>query len=142
MYYLSDAADDYARALEASENDALPLESARPLSGETQIIVWDLIHTANRADSRNLAEAVCDGLKSARVPSLDRGVKTARFAVLKGSRMPAVLVEVGFISNPLEGKRLDSPDYRQQLADGIHHGIGVYTAKREYRWAKSNEPAR
>ncbi len=131
VFYLSDATDDHARALEAAENDSLPLETGEPVSSDTEVIVWDLLNTAFRAESRTLADAVCRGLKAVRVPSENRGVKSARFAVLKGSRMPAVLVEVGFITNPSESGWLNLPDYRQRLADGIRQGIGRYAANVE-----------
>ncbi len=128
VFYLSDATDDHARALEAAENDSLPLETEEAVSSDTEVIVWDLLNTAFRAESRELAGSVCRGLKAVRVPSEDRGVKSARFAVLKGSRMPAILVEVGFVTNPSESGWLNLPDYRQRLADGIKQGIGGYAA--------------
>ena len=126
VYYLSDATDDHARALESVENGDLPVDTKARMSADTQVIVWDLLNSAYRTQSRDLADAVCRGLRSVRVPFENRGVKSARFAVLKGSRMPAVLIEVGFITNPSEGSSLKMPGYRQRLADGIRHGIGTF----------------
>ncbi|OQY47778.1 MAG: hypothetical protein B6240_05380, partial [Desulfobacteraceae bacterium 4572_87] len=51
------------------------------------------------------------------------GVKQAPFYVLIGAQMPAVLVEVGFLSNDTERKRLISKDYQDRLAAGICEGI-------------------
>lgn len=123
VYALSEATDDHARALEASENASLPLEGGEAVASETETIVWDLLYTEHRAESLDLAAQVCRGLKQAQLPSQNRGVKTARFAVLKGSRMPSILVEIGFISHPAEETRLRTASYRQRLAEGIHNGI-------------------
>jgi N-acetylmuramoyl-L-alanine amidase len=85
--------------------------------------VWDLLYTEYRAESVDLARAICRGLSKSGAGSKNRGVKSARFAVLKGSRMPAILVEVGFLSNASEEQKLRSPSYRQRLAEGIRNGI-------------------
>lgn len=54
---------------------------------------------------------------------IDRGVKTAKFVVLEETKMPAVLTEVAFISNPEEEKKLADPAFRQKAAEGIARGI-------------------
>ena len=127
MYYLSEATDDHARALQAAENASLPQEMAEGVeSEETEAIVWDLLYTEHRAESTELAASVCRGLKRERIPSQNRGVKSARFAVLKGSRMPAILVEIGFITHKAEEARLRSASYRQVLAEGIRSGIVAF----------------
>jgi N-acetylmuramoyl-L-alanine amidase len=56
----------------------------------------------------------------------DRGVKRARFAVLRDTTMPAILVEAGFMSHPTEGKKIFNPAYRQQMARAIVEGILNY----------------
>jgi N-acetylmuramoyl-L-alanine amidase len=56
----------------------------------------------------------------------DRGVKMAPFVVLIGTIMPAVLAEIGFVTNPKEEALLKRPDYRQKLADAIFHGVAKY----------------
>ena len=53
----------------------------------------------------------------------DRGVKDANFYVIKYTNMPAVLVEIGFITNPTEEKLLGSPDFQRKAALGIYRGI-------------------
>uniref|UniRef100_A0A7C4JSI0 N-acetylmuramoyl-L-alanine amidase n=1 Tax=Thermodesulfobacterium geofontis TaxID=1295609 RepID=A0A7C4JSI0_9BACT len=58
--------------------------------------------------------------------TIDRGVKYAPFLVLVGTRMPAILVEVGFISNPIEEKRLRDQQYLEKVAEGIAKGIEIY----------------
>jgi len=55
--------------------------------------------------------------------SADRGVKRARFVVIKQNVLPAILVEGGFVSNRMESARVNRPDYRQSLAEAIARGI-------------------
>ncbi|MBP5530684.1 MAG: N-acetylmuramoyl-L-alanine amidase, partial [Lentisphaeria bacterium] len=61
-----------------------------------------------------------------RTGAFDRGVKRARFAVLKDIDAPGVLVEVGFVSNPREEQMMLNPAYRDKIARGIAEGIIVY----------------
>lgn len=56
----------------------------------------------------------------------DRGVKRARFAVLRDVKMPAALVECGFISNNGDCAKLLNPSYRQQLAQGVAQAVIRY----------------
>ena len=56
----------------------------------------------------------------------DRGVKRARFAVLRDLSAPGVLVEVGFISNRAEEKKLNSREYQEKIAKGIVAGVIAY----------------
>jgi len=53
----------------------------------------------------------------------DRGVKRARFVVIKQNVLPAILVEGGFVSNHMEAARVNRPDYRQSLAQAIARGV-------------------
>jgi N-acetylmuramoyl-L-alanine amidase len=56
----------------------------------------------------------------------DRGVKRARFVVLKENRLPAVLIEGGFLSNRQESARISTPEYRQKIAELIANGIQFF----------------
>ena len=55
--------------------------------------------------------------------SADRGVKRARFVVIKQNVLPAILVEGGFVSNRMEAARVNQPSYRQSLAEAIARGV-------------------
>ncbi len=55
--------------------------------------------------------------------SADRGVKRARFVVIKQNVLPAILVEGGFVSNHMEAARVNQADYRQHLAQAIARGV-------------------
>ncbi len=81
----------------------------------------------NRFDAKNMLLAY--QIQKAMVRSLpvaDRGVKRARFAVLRDARVPAVLIEAGFMSHPQESKRILDPQYRRRLARAIADGILAY----------------
>ncbi|MDK2960711.1 MAG: N-acetylmuramoyl-L-alanine amidase [Bacillota bacterium] len=76
-------------------------------------------------DGQKLAEAI----HAALIPVLglpDRGLRTADYNVLRYTKMPAVLVEVAFISNPSEEKLLADPAFREKAAQGIFNGILSY----------------
>ena len=57
------------------------------------------------------------------IPEFDRGIKRARFAVLRLTQIPAILVEGGFISNKTERSKMLDPQFRQVVADSIARGI-------------------
>ncbi|MBN1872580.1 MAG: N-acetylmuramoyl-L-alanine amidase [Candidatus Omnitrophica bacterium] len=131
VYYLSEATDDCARALAASENSVLEYEdeSFGRHTKELDAIVWDLRLTENREESIELAGYICREV-SEKVDIDSNSVKCARFYVLKGAEMPAVLVELSYLSNAREEKNLKSDSYKQKLAEGIAQGIMDY--KDEY----------
>lgn len=56
----------------------------------------------------------------------DRGVRRARFAVLRDATMPAVLIEAGFLSHPAEGKKIQDAAYRRLIAKAIVDGVRAY----------------
>lgn len=128
-YYLSEATDDGARALAAAENASLKYEEGSFYKPTECIDVWGLELDENRIESRELASSIC-GTVSNRLAVKNRNVKSARFYVLKHACMPAVLVEVGFISNTDDASSLKTPYYRKKLAESI--GEGVLRYKREY----------
>ena len=59
----------------------------------------------------------------------DSGVREGPFWVLVGAQMPSILVEIGYISHPLESKRLYSTAYQKKMARGIANGVNAYFAK-------------
>jgi N-acetylmuramoyl-L-alanine amidase len=60
------------------------------------------------------------------LPVEDRGVRRARWAVLRSAEMPAVLIEAGFMSHPAEAKKIYDPAFRRQLAQAIVNGVIAY----------------
>jgi N-acetylmuramoyl-L-alanine amidase len=59
----------------------------------------------------------------------NRGINTAWFVVLRGSPVPSVLVEAGFLSNPKEGRKIATEEYQWQLARAIFQGIQDYRTR-------------
>jgi len=76
-------------------------------------------------DSQRLAEAIHDDL-IIDTGANDRGVKGAAFAVTREAHMPAVLLELGFVSNYNEAQKLNSNWYQNTLAEAIVFGINEY----------------
>jgi N-acetylmuramoyl-L-alanine amidase len=90
----------------------------------------DRSYPGNQFDALNtiLASYVQKGLVAA-TGSPDRGVRRARFSVLRSATFPAILVECGFVSNGLEAKQLGRRDYRDRIAEGIARGIQTYVGR-------------
>ena len=127
-YFLSsEATDNAARQAAARENQVIALE-AGARGGSRDIlrsILWDLVQSDFQQESSRVAEALQNQLDRAmRLPN--RGVKQAPFYVLGGAAMPAVLVEIGFISNPEEEQRLRDDGYRDRIARALAAGLGAY----------------
>ena len=73
-----------------------------------------------------LQKAAMASIKPSHPDALDGGVHYAGFYVLVGARMPAVLFETSYISNPTEEQRLASDDYKDRLADAIANAVRAY----------------
>ena len=83
--------------------------------------------TGNRNDEKNMLLAYQMQKSYEKNLSLEhRGVKRARFQVLREATMPGILIEGGFMSNPSEGKKIYVPAYRKQMAKAVVEGIQAY----------------
>ncbi|MCK4418586.1 N-acetylmuramoyl-L-alanine amidase, partial [Candidatus Aerophobetes bacterium] len=111
-----------AEAVAATENVFLGSED---VSEEAKAIFWDLIQDRYRNESNDLSYLVQEEL-SETTGLENRGVKSAPFYVLRGAAMPAILVEIGFISNPWEERKLKGEDFRKRIALGIFKGLKAY----------------
>ena len=124
-YFLNIALDEDAMNLAAREN-----ATSRKNISDLQMILNDLMLNTKINESCRLAEFVQRGLvkelrrRYKRVT--DRGVRQGPFYVLIGAEMPAILVEVGYITNGTEDKRLKSDTYLNRAASGIVKGIDLY----------------
>lgn len=127
VYYISPSLSGDSRRAVASAKSIPPGVNRDYMinSADLRATLWDMVYTSNRAASIELASSVCRSMES----SLDAkilGVKSANFYVLKGVNIPAVLLEIGFLSNSVEERKLKNSYYRQQVAEAITQGIKRY----------------
>jgi N-acetylmuramoyl-L-alanine amidase len=102
--------------------------------GDLQSILTDLMLNSKMKESEDLAASVQGGVLaslSRTRPIRDHGVHEAPFFVLLGAKMPAVLVEVGYVTNPEEAASLSDKAYLDKLASGLVGGLLDYKAKIE-----------
>jgi N-acetylmuramoyl-L-alanine amidase len=135
-YFLSsEATDTAARQVAALENSVVQLEKTPGRGGRldaVKAILWDLAQSEFQLESSRLAEVVQDSMTQAlRIPN--RGVKQAGFYVLGGAAMPAILIEIGFVTNPKEERRLKESTYRDEIARAILAGLAEYKKKYDAR---------
>ncbi|MBW2145954.1 MAG: N-acetylmuramoyl-L-alanine amidase [Deltaproteobacteria bacterium] len=124
-YFLNLTNDPRSLAVAAKEN-----ATTKENLSDLQLILMDLLNDSKIKESSRLAEIVHGEfftLLSRRMRGVSNlGVKQAPFYVLLGAQMPCIMVEVAFISNPVEERRLRSRDYLNLLAEGIYKGIKAY----------------
>jgi N-acetylmuramoyl-L-alanine amidase len=143
FFLSSEATDNEARQVAAQENSVAELEPATPRvrADFVKAILWDLAQSEFQMESSRLAEIVQDSMTQAlRIPN--RGVKQAGFYVLGGAAMPAVLIEVGFVTNPREEKRLRDTKYRDEIARAILAGLAEYKRYWDQRMRSAAERPR
>ena len=124
-YYMGPTEDPATVRLASRENQ----DSGYSLADYRQLLERVFLD-ARRDESRRLARAVhaelFTSLHGVNPGLQNRGVKTAPFVVLAGTRMPAILAEVSCLSNDDEVKLLKSADYREMIALALLNGIRAY----------------
>ncbi len=117
VFYLS--IDEYgAEAREVAEREAPLLSVVGGGSREIDIVEWEMAQARHVDRSARLAELVEDELRQ-RVPMSPRAIQQAPFRVLVGANMPAVLVEMGFISNPDQERQLTAAAFQNEVVDAV-----------------------
>ena len=131
--YLLNWTDDEEAIRVAARENAISLKKMRAMNRQVDIvdvIKSDLIRENKRDESIKLANyiqrSLISNLDSDTKHVLNLGVKQALFYVLFGAKMPSVLVEVSFISNPEEERLLSNDAYRTEIAKGIAKGLSTY----------------
>jgi N-acetylmuramoyl-L-alanine amidase len=127
VYYVSPKLNDNSRALAAATSTRLNLNRSWFASDSVSLraTLWDMLYSSGRAESIRLARSICRTIDD-EMDTRVIGVKGANFFVLKGASTPAVLIEIGFVSNREEERRLKNNFYRQQIAEAIASGIKEY----------------
>ena len=139
-YFLSSQATDTRAASAARSENAekaaqegaagAPAGAADAAQDDLRLILWDLAQTRHLTESQRLANLI-QGELNQTLQLKDRGVKQAPFRVLMGAAMPAVLVEVGFLSNPEEEAKLQDAAYRADLVEALVRAVTRYKALAE-----------
>lgn len=132
-FFLSREASDQLAAA-AAEAENLVDEGQADAEVDLKMILWDLAQSYHLAESQRFANLVQEEL-NVTLGLRDRGVKQAPFRVLMGANMPAVLVELGFLSNPEEESKLQSPLYRAELVDALVRATSRFKVQIEAREA-------
>lgn len=127
-FFLSrEATDDEARRLAYMENNPAEFEEGIVGDSEDEItmILWDMAQSAYLKESSLLAETIQEELNHL-LRTRNRGIKQAPFKVLSGVACPAVLVEVAFISNPEEERKLNTEWFKNNVVEAIYRGLENY----------------
>jgi N-acetylmuramoyl-L-alanine amidase len=128
-----EATDEAARALAQAENLAFGEAAVRMAEGDpVRAILGDLLATAHLADAQEFARMAQRRIATAEA-SRSRGVKQAPFVVLMSVHAPAVLVEVGFITNAREEGRLASAAERERLVSGLADAVATFRKRQDAR---------
>ena len=135
VYTLSErASDDEAKELAAKENFSDAIAGVELPTDRDEVVANILIDLAQReTQNRSIvfARSVVGEMSAAELHR--KSLKSAGFRVLKSPDVPSVLLELGFLSNPDDEKRLTSEAWRGAMADKVGAAIDAYFAKRVAR---------
>ena len=133
-YFLAEAKTEDERRVQDMENESVKFETGAnaPKGDPLSFIITDMAQNEHLRESSDLALTIQNGLIDVH-PGPNRGVQQANFAVLRGSYMPAVLVEIGFGSNQSEATYLSDQDNQRALARNIAQSVLDYLAHYQSR---------
>jgi N-acetylmuramoyl-L-alanine amidase len=133
-YFLAEAKTEDERRVQDMENESVKFETGAnaPKGDPLSFIITDMAQNEHLRESSDLAQTIQQGLIDVH-PGPNRGVQQANFAVLRGSYMPAVLVEIGFGSNQSEATYLSDQDNQRALARNIAESVTAYLAHYQSR---------
>lgn len=128
-------AADWNRAANGLEIYAITPRGS-PSTEYDELLVRDMVNefgNKNENQSFTLASTIYHALQGSSLDMFDRGVKRARFAVLRLTKVPAVLIEGGFLTNSGDAKKVSSTEWRNKYAKAIATGIIEYQKLAEFR---------
>ncbi|HKW66599.1 MAG TPA: N-acetylmuramoyl-L-alanine amidase, partial [Terriglobales bacterium] len=126
-YYLNFTTSSDALEVAAREN-AVSDQSIHQLQQLVKNIALQEKVEESREFAADVQHALYTGLVLASPAIHNRGVKKAPFVVLIGAKMPSILAEISFVSNPQDERKLRSPAYRQRIALALYRGIARYAS--------------
>jgi len=128
IYYLSPTRNERAIRVAMTENREI-----KGLNYLDQRVILNFLNKDRILASHKLGIDISHGiyrsLKQIGYSIRKIKVRGGPFWVLVGTQMPAVLIEVGYLTNPQESRRLKNPKYQWQIAKGIANGISDYFHK-------------
>ena len=133
-YFLSEARTEDERRVAAMENAAVAYEEKSSGATQIDVVLSGLLNDYYQRASNDFAEVVQREL-GAFHPGMNRGVKQAGFRVLVGALMPAVLVEIGFMSHPEEVRLLGTTAFQDKVAFGLSRAVAAFFESHEHLWA-------
>jgi N-acetylmuramoyl-L-alanine amidase len=136
-FFLSEARTDDERRVAEMENAAIEFEEEGVANGEVDQILHDMLNDFYVRASSDLAETVQERLASFHTGP-NRGVKRAGFRVLVGALMPAVLVEVAFISNREESRLLASSAFQRDVATALADAVDRFFDRSAHLWTSGS----
>jgi N-acetylmuramoyl-L-alanine amidase len=140
-YFLSlEASDELAKKAAEMENAATATGAPANPSSDLKLILWDLAQQEYLNESSKLATDIQEEMN--RITGVtNRGVKQAPFRVLVGATMPAALVEVAFITNAEEEKKINSDEFQKTVVDALTTAVERYKTDYETRIGIVHPPA-
>jgi len=124
-YYLNFNPSPDALEVAAREN-AVSEKSVHELGDLVKKIALKEKVEESREFAVDVQHALYQGLAGKEKTMRDRGVKKAPFIVLIGANMPSILAEISFVSNPGDARKLQTPEYRQKIAESLYRGVARY----------------
>lgn len=131
IYFLSEnASDSAAKATAILENSSLDLEDkTNEQKSVLEKMLWSMVINEHMNESSELCSFIVSETKG-RLKIPNKGIKQANFFVLRGTQMPAVLVECAYLSNYTEEAKLQTSKFQKSIADSIYEGVKKYYARK------------
>ena len=134
-FVLNLAIENDAIRIAASENQTSPKNIA-----DMDSILTELMQNAKINESEFFAritqKKLFEHLHKRHRHIKNRGVKQAPFYILLGAEMPSIMVQTGFLTNPIECKLLSSDEYQEDISDGIVEGVSAFIKERQHTTKK------
>lgn len=132
VYTLAEDASDEASAALAERHDRDDLLAGMDLSDQDDVVaevLMDMARTETMPRTERLAKAIVGAIKAAEIRMHRHPMQSGGFSVLKSPDIPAVLLEVGFLSSDRDYKRLSDPAWRARLAEAVLQALVSWSAE-------------
>jgi len=131
VFFLAPARNEEEARLGRDENASVSYEkqnASEESGGDIDFILWDMVQNEYLTESSDLAEMVQREMGTS-LGIRNRGVKQTGLRVLKGLKMPGVLIEAAFLSNPKEEQLLLSPEFRERFIESAIEAIRKFQGR-------------